>query len=74
MVEIDLLVIISFHILSLAIGCHEVHVQQGGTAVQVEFTTRYPIYARVGSFRVGIAGGGDAEKYVVEPNFTFYEL
>ena len=71
MVEINLLVMISLHVLSFAIGGHEVHVQQRGATVQMKFSARNAIQGEIGGFRVGIAGRSDTEKHVVQ---TYFEV
>ena len=74
MVEINLLVVISLYVLSFAIRGHEIHVQQGGAAVQVEFPAGDAVQAEIGSFRIGIARRGDAEDDVVQTYFAVDEV
>ena len=74
MVEINLLVMISLYVLSFAIRGHEIHVQQGGAAVQVEFPAGDAVQAEIGSFRIGISRRGDAEDDVVQTYFAAQNL
>ena len=74
MVEINLLVVISLYVLSFAIRGHEIHVQQGGAAVQVEFPAGDAVQAEIGSFRIGISRRGDAEDDVVQTYFAVDEV
>lgn len=69
MVKINLLVVISFHILSGAIGCHKIHVEQSGTAVQVELSSRDAVDSRICRIGIGITGGCDAQNEVVQSYF-----
>ena len=38
MVQIDLLVVVGFNVLSLTVCSHEVHIQQGGAAVEIKLS------------------------------------
>ena len=65
---------ISLYVLSFAIRGHEIHVQQGGAAVQVEFPAGDAVQAEIGSFRIGISRRGDAEDDVVQTYFAVDEV
>lgn len=47
-IQINLLIVVRFHILSLPVGSHQIHVQQGCAAVQVKFAGRNPVESQVG--------------------------
>ena len=60
MIEIYLLIIKAFYILSFTVSSHQIHVQQSGATVQMEFSSGNTVDAYVCSVRVGIACGRDA--------------
>ena len=74
MVKINLLVIVGFYVLSFAIRSHEIHIQQGSAAVQVEFPARDAVQAQVRCFRVGISRRCNAENDIVQAYFAVNEV
>ena len=66
MIEIELIVIIRFHILSLPINRHQVHIQQSSTAIQMQSARRDAIFRQVGSLSILKARGSDEEKRVLD--------
>ena len=66
MIEIELIVIIRFHILSLPINRHQVHIQQRSTAIQMQSARRDAILRQVGSLSILKARGSDEEKRVLD--------
>ena len=74
MIEIYLLIIIAFYVLSFTVSRHQVHVQQSGATVQIEFSAGNTVDAYICSIRVGISRRGDAQQHVLQTYLAFQHI
>ena len=73
-VQVDLQIMVCFHILSFAVSRHQVHIEQSCTAVQIKLARRNLVQSRIDRFTIRITGRSDAQQHIVQPDFLFEQV